>query len=407
MRNKVLLGIIISGLIIKIAMLLILPSSSPETWEYETIANNILEGHGYQMERLGATHYSSVPPLYPFICAGIYALTNHSYLAVQLFQIILSCLVVLAIYIIGKNVFNRKVGLLAAFLTTFHPGLMIYTIWKIHPLLLDSFLILLVVLVFLKACTKLSLWKAFLSGAIIGLTMLTRSTVGLFLPFGIAYLALSQNVNKKKLLIFSCALLISTALIIAPWIVRNYSIHKQIIFTTATGELLWRGNNIEASGSSYLVSGKTVTETMPKDLAEKIYGKSELVQRDVFMKEAFGFIKKNPDQAIKLFVKKFYHYWWFSPQSGILYLKSWLSIYKIYYTIIIMLGGIGLYKAFCIHDPRVLQGVCLLLLMLLAISLAQSLFYVEGRHRWAIEPIILIFSANGIFSIGKYYLSRK
>jgi len=399
MKNKILPWIIILGLAVKIAMLFIVPSGWPEMWEYEVIANNILEGRGYQMEHLGAIHYSPFPPLYTILCAGIYLLTNHSHLAVQLFQIILSCLIVLTVYAIGKMVFGEKTGLLAAFLSAFHPGLAVYSVWKIHPLVLDSLLIMLVVLVFLDAAAGLSSRKAFMSGVVTGLAMLTRPTAGLFLVFGIIYLALSRNINKKKLLVFSCILLSSSALVALPWVIRNYSIHKRVIFTSGTGELFWRGNNAVASGSSYLVSGKTVTENMPEDLAGKVYGKSELEQKEAFMKEAYIFIKENPARAAELFIKKFYYYWWFSPQSGILYSRNWLNFYKIYYAVVVLLGIAGLLKAFSARDPRLMESVSILLLMLLAVSIAQSLFYVEGRHRWAIEPILLIFSANGIINI--------
>jgi len=399
MRNKILLGVIILSLAVKITMLFVIPSSGPETWEYEVIANNILEGRGYQMEHLGAAYYSPFPPLYTFLCAGIYFLTNHSHLAVQLFQIILSCLIALTVYAIGKKVFGEKTGLVAAFLTAFHPGLTVYSIWKIHPLVLDSFLIMLVVLTFLDARAGLSSWKAFLSGAVTGLAMLTRPTVGLFMVFGTICLALSKGINKKRLLVFVCILFSSSALVIAPWIIRNYSIHKRVVFTSGTGELFWRGNNVMASGSSYLASGKTVTETMSKELAGRIYGKSELEQKDVFMKEAYGFIRENPASAAWLFARKFYYYWWFSPQSGILYPKHWLKFYMLYYGAVIFLSAAGLYRIIHIRGSQALNSACFLFLMMLSISLAQSLFYVEARHRWAIEPLLLIFSANGIISI--------
>jgi hypothetical protein len=43
--------------------------------------------------------------------------------------------------------------------------------------------------------------------------------------------------------------------------------------------------------------------------------------------------------------------------------------------------------------------IYLLIGMCLAISFFQSIFYVEMRHRWAIEPILLIFAANGIINL--------
>ena len=45
-----------------------------------------------------------------------------------------------------------------------------------------------------------------------------------------------------------------------------------------------------------------------------------------------------------------------------------------------------------------------LLVMLFAISLTlaviHALAYVEGRHRWAIEPLLLLLTARGFFAAG-------
>jgi hypothetical protein len=38
----------------------------------------------------------------------------------------------------------------------------------------------------------------------------------------------------------------------------------------------------------------------------------------------------------------------------------------------------------------------LLVMLLLALSGLQSLYYVEGRHRWAVEPLLLAISGGGI-----------
>jgi hypothetical protein len=41
----------------------------------------------------------------------------------------------------------------------------------------------------------------------------------------------------------------------------------------------------------------------------------------------------------------------------------------------------------------------LFLLFLASISVFQSLFYVDGRHRWGVEPVFLIIAAAGILSL--------
>ena len=38
----------------------------------------------------------------------------------------------------------------------------------------------------------------------------------------------------------------------------------------------------------------------------------------------------------------------------------------------------------------------LLVVFMLGISVAQSFYYVEGRHRWGVEPLLLILVGGGI-----------
>ena len=108
------------------------------------------------------------------------------------------------------------------------------------------------------------------------------------------------------------------------------------------------------------------------------------------------FIKNHPGQAFKLFVWKFYAFWWFSPQSGTLYARSWLELYKVFYAATLMLAVLGARAVLTGGDRDARWNLVLLALFLLALSGLQSLYYVEGRHRWAIEPLLLVLSGGGV-----------
>ena len=44
-------------------------------------------------------------------------------------------------------------------------------------------------------------------------------------------------------------------------------------------------------------------------------------------------------------------------------------------------------------------GLLLLGAVFVSISVVHSVFYVELRHRWAIEPLILVLSAAGLLAV--------
>jgi 4-amino-4-deoxy-L-arabinose transferase-like glycosyltransferase len=400
MNKRILFGIIALGFAVRLAMLCAVPASGVQTWEYEDIANSILTGNGYQTFHLGCVHYSQAPPLYVFLCVVIYLFTGHSHLAVQFVQIVLSCGIGFAVYKIARLMCGEKTSLAAAFAAISHPGLLMYSVVKLHPLTLDTLLILSVLYCVLRSRTNTSVAWGMVTGCITGLAALSRPTIMLFLPFAAIWLFAAKGIDKRKVFVFCFAVLAVVTAVISPWIIRNFIVHKQIVFiTTDTGELLWRGNNPAASGSAYAPSGELVVDKMPDALAARIYTSPELEQAKLFQREALVFIKHNPGAAVRLFISKFYYFWWFAPQSGILYPSAWLIFYRFYYGILVLFAAAGAFMILRSGKNPGYYDCVLLLLLMLSIGLAQCIFYVEGRHRWTIEPLIIIFAANGFFSL--------
>jgi len=240
-----------------------------------------------------------------------------------------------------------------------------------------------------------------LLGVFIGLGTLSRGIIGVLLvPVVIYLLVFARGRSMTLRLKLSGCVIAATFLVLTPWLVRNYLVHQQFVFvSTSSGELFWRGNNQYATGTLYGQNKTKIRDLWPQEFRDRLWSMTELEQKRFFETEARRFIRENPVQAAGLHLRKVYYFWWFSPQSGINYPRSYLTAYRILYAALLALAVVGAVVAFRSPRREVRSAALILTVIPITIGLAQSLFYVEGRHRWLVEPLVIIFSCYGLTAI--------
>ena len=375
----------------------------PEVSEYDRIARNMLEGRGFTYPHLNIVYYSYIAPLPAWTSAASYWLTG-SLVAAMLLQIVAGTMVAALTAIIPPRLFGGWVAPLAAgLLVAVHPGLVVYSAAKMHSLALDALFFTAALLQSFRLAERLTIRRAIELGVIVGIGALSRATIIVLLPIsGIWLLAVTSRPSRPAAVKCAVIAAVCAAAIIAPWMVRNSRLHGQFvpILTTDT-QVFWLGNNPYASGSAYIDGEHTVLSALPADeLKDLMSQPDELAQAEWFRTRAMEFIEAHPAAFIRLVFQKFTNFWWFTDRSGLLYPPQWLELYKAYYVGVLLLAAVGLWRFTSRAGPSLAmsRGV-LLALFLLAISALQSLYYVEGRHRWAVEPMILAISGGGIASL--------
>ncbi len=398
--NKKLLVILVAAFILRVAVILVFKTyEHPVTWEHEELANNMLAGKGFVCDFLHTPYKSLNAPLYSMLCFIIYKFTGHSYLAVFIVQSIFSVLLAAATFAIGKMIFGETVGLMSAFFTAFHPGFFYYDTFNLIPLSIDAFFIAFAVYLFMRFRDDLRPLNMALVGLVIGIGTLSRGIIGSLLPFLALYILLFLKRSLGDKIRAIAILFLAVFLTISPWLIRNHIVQKQFIFiASTTGENLWRGNNEHAIGTSLDAEGNSIFNLWPEDFREKVFSMNELEQKRFFEKEALGFIKNKPLEFLKLYFKKIRYFWWFSPQTGSLYARHYAVIYRSIYYAIFLFFILGLTTAMAWGNKGIHDNTYLIILVFMAVFMTQSLFYIEGRHRWLIEPLIMIYTSYGIIN---------
>ena len=176
---------------------------------------------------------------------------------------------------------------------------------------------------------------------------------------------------------------------------------------TTDGEVLWRGNNPQATGHSYIDADRIVLDALPSQArAELSRLPNEVEQSRWFRRRALEFIEANPAAFVRLTLRKFFHFWWFAPQTGVLYPWLWLRGYQIFYVLALSLAAMGIWTIVGRGVTHERRDLVLLVVFLICLSALQSFYYVEGRHRWAVEPLVLALAGGGAARLIRSVSSR-
>lgn len=374
------------------------PDRTIEKFEYEQIAQHLLRGEGYRYD-LGPTTYRSYgPPLYPAICASFYFLFGESHGIIVLFQLLCRIALGLIVWKIAQRIVSPLAAKGAGLWAALHPGIAHCSLAKLHPLPMDALLIAASILLFLRAGERPSLGRGFAAGIALGLAAHTRETSLVLLPVGLLWFLWKGRWKAAPSRGCAIAIGLTLAATLAPWTIRNVFVHDRWIFMrTDAGWNWWLGNHPGSSGSSLTPSGSQAIDEAPQ--AREWLGLPELGQMDRFLEQGKRYIQARPWDALVGWGKRLFYFWWFSPQTGLLYPSGWRVIYQWYYGVFLILCAVGLYPLSVKPFSGAWRPLSLILLASVAISVAQSLFYVEGRHRWPVEVLLIPLAAEGVCRI--------
>jgi hypothetical protein len=367
-----------------------------EAWEYETLAASIASGNGYVISRFGhAVLAFGDGNLYSFLAGALYASIGHQPLALAVMQAVLASLAAPVLYVIAERPFGSIRAAAGAALAALHPGLLAYTL-KLHPLGIDVLLMSLLVLWTLQR--QWTRGGSVMAGLTLGLNLMSRPT---YFVAGLALLAVRWFGRRRDWRYLAAAAMIALA-VGAPWIVRNWVLLGEPLLISTSFEDVWKGNNVAATGSSFAAPDTTVLDLAPADLRQRISQSNEVQADHTFAQATLAFIVQAPDKFAGLVVRKFLSFWWLPQTAGMLYPSSWLTAYQLYAAFIFAFAAVGAIGITRTGTPDERTLLTTILTLGLTLAVLHSLTYVEGRHRWGIEPLVLLITARGMFSVASW-----
>ena len=191
------------------------------TTRYEPIANSLLQGEGLTIE---GEVYPNRPPGYPIYLVGIFTLSRLTGIErldlIVVFNVILMALAAYLLFLVAREIFNKKIALIASLLWASYP----LSLWFVkNPNTEVLFIPLLYagILFYILTLKRKDFKFALLAGIALGLASLVRP-IGLFLPFFLSFLMIIffwKVQSKKRQVFLAMILLAGSLLVVSPWMV--------------------------------------------------------------------------------------------------------------------------------------------------------------------------------------------
>jgi 4-amino-4-deoxy-L-arabinose transferase-like glycosyltransferase len=366
---------------------------------YVDWAKQIASGEWYGTQ----TFYQA--PLYPYMLAVLIKGFSAGTFGLRFFQIILGTISVGLLGLAGRHVFNRQVGVIAAIMYALYPPAIYYD-GIIQKTALASFLLCLLLAECAYLNRRASKAHSLFAGITLGLLVLTRENALLWVPVIPVWMALRIPAERTGKIWSVVSYGLGLAIVLFPVAARNASLGGEWSPTTfQAGPNFYIGNNLQSNGLYRpLVPGHETPKYERADaqrLAEQDLGR-DLTSREVsryWFERSFDEIQQDPLRWIQLLVIK-----------SLMVVNRFevpdvesMRVYRDFSITLYVIAPVWNFGVLC---PLAIWGVLVTrkrwkrLSLFYAFTLVMTAaiigFFILGRYREPLVPLLIIFAAGGI-----------
>lgn len=358
--------------------------------EYIKAAHFLVEGHG------DPRPYWQ-PPGIIYTLAATFEVSNDLLIA-RLVQILVSVASCGLVFLIGRRLFDPRVGLVAAAITAVH-GVLVFECYELLPATWIVFWDLLALWLLLRAAEADSKWRplaAFATGLALGVSAVFSPVI---LPFAVV----AAILVKKPLAI--AALVAGVALPIAPVTCHNHQLGEVVLVSANGGLNLFLGNNAEYEHTMAMRPGRDweLLTTEPNRHGITQPGAASTY----FTHRALSFMTAHPVREAGLLAKKAYLFVHgaeiprdtdlYAARTGVLAALVWPRPFSFPDALLVPLGLLGIVVLW--GERRRLAAP---LGLLATIAVTAIAFFVSSRHRAPALPLFALFAAAGAVRIAAW-----
>jgi 4-amino-4-deoxy-L-arabinose transferase-like glycosyltransferase len=238
------------------------PQFGADPVEFDSLAWNVAQGAGYVSDTGNPTSFRA--PGFPFFLSALYAIAGRHYPLVYVALCALGAVSCVLTYFLARELLPAPASRWAAALAVVYvPHVYFATLLLSENLFVPC--LALVAWLFLRHLRTGSLTLTAAAGLCLGVAILTRPFALLLVPILLLILA-TRHWQARTLRGWpaAAALLLCTAVVVAPWTLRNQRVHHHaVLVATNGGSTFYGGNNDKVASLSPAVGTWVSTRSLP------------------------------------------------------------------------------------------------------------------------------------------------
>ena len=370
---------------------------------YDDIARNLDQGNGYRADaRMSETMLRE--PGYPLFLAGISKLSGGYSMRIARIGCVLMAFgaALMLLRLTRKIAGDTMTALVAALLFLLYPGVLVAEA-RAGIEIPCIFTMMLFMLALHGAVKKASLWRYGVAGLLLGTAVMVRSEVLLFPVLLLVYLLFAAKgwAERRRMVGRIAVLGVGTALVMSPWIIRNYRLVHSFVPTATISGLaaqagLYTCENTSTGEPFYLADGEAGLER--KEIARQLglpsigpyfqlfyTPQDELVFYRTLLSRVSTEYRSHPEVLASCAAKNLFFNFWFlgkTPNSVLLNVLVQGSLLALAFA-----GVVVLWK------QKLLRSAAIILLYILYIPAVHAPMIAEARYSIMIAPFLAIPAA--------------
>lgn len=357
-------------------------------WEMGRLARSIAQGQGFSSPTDLPTGPSAwAAPLYPYILAGVFrcfgVYSPLSAWMILAFNSIFAALTCLTLYRIAERIYGMGVARAAALTWAVFPYAIYWPVRVVWETSLTTFLLSLALLLTLRMADeppRPRMWILF--GLLWGVIALTNTAVVSMLPFCLLWL-LYQLPRKPRQFVCAALCVLAAALVVSPWLVRNYQVFGRFIFVRDNLPLeMYEANNDQSAG---LWTRNEHPGNNPEAM-RRFQELGELGFMAEKRQEVRQFIREHPGRFLWFTIERAVYFWIAPPQATILAGYDLMISRHTNF----LLGAVFAFAGLWLTIRNRIRGAFLLACFLLIYPLPYYLVMPFVRYKHPIEPEMIL-----------------